>query len=137
MTRISAFGKISRVDSLHLIPACGNQPQAAFEHQLCQLVAVDEDYFLIVETSCKIQGAFPEPRRGDKHTFPRILAVKSSDEFLYLFPRHITGPTLGLYVHEVKSKPVLPNDPINPLITCSSRDQSIALQRSAVSHPEH
>jgi hypothetical protein len=88
-------------------------------HQLCQALAVNEDYSLRNAVRVLL-GSAAEPARGNEYSAVGLCAVKCSDKSLDVGAFHGTiRIPLGLDVDSVQAEHVLSNDTIDASVAWS------------------
>ncbi|GEM_PF-1809952 len=85
-------------------------------HQLCQLLAIDQDDFGVDPT-----GIFSclgcVSRRGDKHALFRPLPLQRADELLDFRTSNAALPSLRLNEDRIEAKAIFLDDSVDPAVT--------------------
>lgn len=111
--------KVILVDSLHGIIDNIGHSHTVIDHQICQLLSVDEDDTRI--NSIHILPCITaELRCCDEHALPRTVSLKAARELLNTRSANGSFPPLCLQVDRVQTEFVFFDDAIDPAITASA-----------------
>ena len=80
-----SFGEVVRINALQLVGGIGPHPDAMVDHELRELLSVDQNH-LGLDTAGELRGRRGERGRRDEDALPRALSMQGPDEFLDLRP---------------------------------------------------
>ena len=136
MSLIRAAAEKVRIQTLDLVDCLSGNAQIVLNHQSCQHLAVYQDDFCGVLLLGISTGLFGKLRGCNKQAFAGSLPGQGPYKFLNLrtYDGFVPIPALCLDVNYIKAQLVLPDDPVDPLVTALSHNRPGAGKGAAVTH---
>jgi hypothetical protein len=133
--RLAVFREEIFVEALELKGAARSYPHVVLDHQVGQLIAIDQDDALS-QMLRKFESLTGERGGCDKHSLCRAQSDETSDEPLHFWTAdwNIRRIPFGLHVYAVKTETIFVDNAINAPITTLPKLRGSVSMGSAVSH---
>lgn len=117
------FAKVVQIQPFHYVRICGCYANSKVDHEAGQLIAIDQ-YDFLWNSFSELRCIFRKLQCGDEYTLAGAVADKASNKIAYSGTTYRVVPTLGLYVDNVETEPILLDDAVDAAIATKTSTTS-------------